>query len=138
MAGERRLSRPPSRSLAGKRLTDSKSDLRTAICDHGEQHYLLRLYVTGMTPTSGLAIERVRGVCDAHLQGRYELQVIDIYQLPALARELDLLVPQVRYGYTDRFRFTCAKAERELGYTYGPLEPAIADALAWFRAHGML
>ena len=45
---------------------------------------------------------------------------------------------QIRYAYTDRFRFTCAKAQRELGYTYGPLEPAIRDALAWFRAHGML
>jgi dihydroflavonol-4-reductase len=45
---------------------------------------------------------------------------------------------QIRYAYTDRFRFTSAKAERELGYTYGPLERAIGDALAWFRAHGML
>lgn len=45
---------------------------------------------------------------------------------------------QVRYAYTDRFRFTSAKAMRELGYTISPLEPAIADALAWFRAHAML
>src|SRR5262249_14010103 len=45
---------------------------------------------------------------------------------------------QARYAYTDRFRFTCAKAQRELGYTYGPLERAIADALQWFRAHQML
>ncbi len=45
---------------------------------------------------------------------------------------------QMRYAYTDRFRFTCAKAERELGYTHGPIEPAIADAIAWFREHGML
>ena len=45
---------------------------------------------------------------------------------------------QVRYAYTDRFRFVSTKAARELGYTFGPLEPAIADALAWFRAHAML
>ena len=45
---------------------------------------------------------------------------------------------QIRYAYSDQFRFTSAKAQRELGYTYGALEPAIADALAWFRAHGML
>lgn len=45
---------------------------------------------------------------------------------------------QIRYAYTDQFRFTCAKAQRELGYTYGPLEPAIRDALAWFRANRML
>ena len=45
---------------------------------------------------------------------------------------------QVRYAFTDKFRFTSAKAEHELGYRAGPLEPAIADALAWFRAHRML
>jgi dihydroflavonol-4-reductase len=45
---------------------------------------------------------------------------------------------QIRYAYTDKFRFTSAKAARELDYVYGPLEPAIRDALDWFRAHGML
>jgi dihydroflavonol-4-reductase len=45
---------------------------------------------------------------------------------------------QVRYAYTDRFRFSCAKAERELAYTFGPLEPALRDALAWFREHKLL
>jgi dihydroflavonol-4-reductase len=45
---------------------------------------------------------------------------------------------QIRYAYTDRFRFTSAKAERELGYVRGPLEPALRDAVGWFRAHGML
>jgi dihydroflavonol-4-reductase len=46
--------------------------------------------------------------------------------------------PQVRYAYTDKFRFTSQKAQRELGYTYGPLDVAIRDALAWFRSHAML
>jgi dihydroflavonol-4-reductase len=45
---------------------------------------------------------------------------------------------QVRYAYTDRFRFASTKAKTELGYTYGPLEPAITDSLAWFRARHML
>ncbi|HTR51891.1 MAG TPA: NAD-dependent epimerase/dehydratase family protein [Kofleriaceae bacterium] len=45
---------------------------------------------------------------------------------------------QIRYAFTQRFRFHSDKAARELGYAYGPLEPAIRDALAWFRAHGML
>ncbi len=45
---------------------------------------------------------------------------------------------QVRFAYTTRFRFTSAKAERELGYRIGPLEPAIRDALDFFRARGML
>lgn len=45
---------------------------------------------------------------------------------------------QIRYAYTDRFRFASQKAAQQLGYTFGPLEPAIADAIAWFRKHGML
>jgi dihydroflavonol-4-reductase len=45
---------------------------------------------------------------------------------------------QIRYAYTDKFRFASQKASKELGYAYGPLEPAIADALGWFRAHGKL
>jgi dihydroflavonol-4-reductase len=45
---------------------------------------------------------------------------------------------QIRYAFTDKFRFASDKATRELGYTYGPLEPAIRDALDWFRARGML
>jgi dihydroflavonol-4-reductase len=45
---------------------------------------------------------------------------------------------QIDYAYTDKFRFTSQKAQRELGYTYGPLEPAIRDALDWFRAKQML
>lgn len=45
---------------------------------------------------------------------------------------------QIRYAYTDRFRFRSDKAAAELGYTVGPLAPAIRDAIGWFRAHGML
>src|SRR3978361_2059398 len=48
--------------------------------------YVLRLYVAGVTPRYVQAIENVKKVCENHLQGRYELQVIDIYQQPALAK----------------------------------------------------
>jgi dihydroflavonol-4-reductase len=45
---------------------------------------------------------------------------------------------QIRYAYTDKFRFASGKAAAELGYEPGPLEPAIRDAIAWFRANRML
>lgn len=50
-----------------------------------EGRYVLRLYVTGMTPRSIRAVENVRAICEEHLQGRYDLEVIDIYQQPTLA-----------------------------------------------------
>jgi circadian clock protein KaiB len=50
------------------------------------QRYVLRLYVTGSTPRSTKAIANIRALCEAHLRGRYDLEVIDIYQQPVLAR----------------------------------------------------
>jgi circadian clock protein KaiB len=55
--------------------------------ERDEQRYILKLYVTGLTRASRQAIERVRAVCEEHLHGRYELEVIDIYQMPALAKD---------------------------------------------------
>ena len=50
-----------------------------------EAHYVLRLYVTGMTPRSTEAFASIKAICEERLQGRYELEVIDIYQHPQLA-----------------------------------------------------
>lgn len=49
------------------------------------ERFLLRLYVTGMTPKSTRAVENARLICETHLCGRYDLEVIDIYQQPQLA-----------------------------------------------------
>lgn len=53
--------------------------------------YVLRLYVTGMTAHSARAIRNVRDFCLKHLEGHYDLQVIDVYQQPELAREEQLV-----------------------------------------------
>lgn len=49
------------------------------------QVYVLRLYITGMTPNSTRAVENVKKICEEYLAGRYELEIIDIYQQPSLA-----------------------------------------------------
>jgi len=51
-----------------------------------DEHYILKLYVTGMTSRSAHAIENLKTFCEKHLAGRYELQVIDVYQQPELTR----------------------------------------------------
>lgn len=48
--------------------------------------YVLRLYVAGITPRSEEAIRNVKTLCDEHLAGRYDLQIVDIYQEPVLAK----------------------------------------------------
>ncbi len=50
-------------------------------------HYVLRLFVAGMNPRSLRAVENLRRVLEEHIADDYELRVIDIYDLPALAEE---------------------------------------------------
>jgi len=57
-----------------------------AVKDAKEKKYLLRLYVAGATPRSTQAIMNIKKICEEHLNGRYELEVIDIYQQPVLAK----------------------------------------------------
>jgi circadian clock protein KaiB len=55
------------------------------------QKYLLRLYVTGTTGRSIRAIQNVRRICEEHLRGEYDLEVIDIHKNLPLAR-LDQII----------------------------------------------
>jgi circadian clock protein KaiB len=48
--------------------------------------YVLRLYVSGMTPRSARAVRNLQEICDEYLEGRYDLEVIDIYQQPVLTK----------------------------------------------------
>ncbi len=56
-----------------------------------KQRYLLRLYVTGNTPASRRAIENARALCRDHLEDQYDLEVYDIYQMPALAKDHQII-----------------------------------------------
>jgi len=59
------------------------------VADSGR--YVLRLYVTGMTARSTAAFSAVKAVCDEHLPDRYDLEVIDLYQHPHLARAAQIV-----------------------------------------------
>ena len=53
--------------------------------------YKLRLFITGSTPRSTRALENMRRICDENLDGRYELEVIDVYQNPEATREYQVI-----------------------------------------------
>ncbi|MDN7024484.1 thiol-disulfide isomerase [Methanoculleus sp. FWC-SCC1] len=53
--------------------------------------YVLRLYVAGMTPRSQRAIENIKEICETHLAGRYDLEVVDVYQQPERAQEAQIV-----------------------------------------------
>jgi circadian clock protein KaiB len=56
-----------------------------AVTERPDENYVLRLYVTGSTPRSLRAIANLRKICEEHLQGHYDLEVVDLYQQPTLA-----------------------------------------------------
>ena len=56
-----------------------------------KQRYHLRLFVTGQTPRSVKSVENLKRLCEKYLKDRYELEVIDIYQQPALASENQII-----------------------------------------------
>src|SRR6187402_3300160 len=53
--------------------------------------YVLRLYVNDATPKSRLAVENIKRVCETHLDGRYDLEVIDIHKQAKLARDEQII-----------------------------------------------
>ncbi|MEA5627088.1 circadian clock KaiB family protein [Nostoc sp. UHCC 0251] len=73
-----------------------------AIANQDQQEYYLRLYIAGTTPRSMQALENLKLLCENYLHGRYELEVIDVYQssqhmekdnviaIPTLIKELPL------------------------------------------------
>ena len=55
------------------------------------EKYVLKLYVTGQTPRSQLAIANLRRICEQELQGQYEMVVIDVLERPQLAEDEKIL-----------------------------------------------
>ena len=56
-----------------------------------ERKYLLKLYVTATTPRSILAVSNIRRLCEEHMPGRFELEVIDISKHPEIAKKEQLI-----------------------------------------------
>lgn len=62
-----------------------------ALTQLDERHYCLRLYIAGTTHHSMHALENSKKICEEHLQGRYELEVIDVYQQPGFSKQENIL-----------------------------------------------
>ncbi|MBO3271274.1 MULTISPECIES: circadian clock KaiB family protein [Hymenobacter] len=56
-----------------------------------EADYVFQLFITGATPNSTRAVRNLKDICEQYLAGRYELQIIDIYQQPLLAKEEQII-----------------------------------------------
>lgn len=61
-------------------------NVNSALRGVSSTRYILKLYVAGQSPKSVNAIVNIKNICEEHLQGRFELEVIDLYQQPQLAQ----------------------------------------------------
>jgi circadian clock protein KaiB len=70
--------------------TEAKT-MEAAAAVQANSRYVLRLYVTGSTPHSTRAIINIRKICEEHLEGRYDLEVMDIARHPELAESEQII-----------------------------------------------
>jgi len=74
--------------------TQKKTAKKTAA--GSEEIFELRLYVAGQTPKSLRAFANLKKICEEHLQGKYNIEVVDLLKNPRLAREDAILaIPTV-------------------------------------------
>ncbi len=72
-------------------MKDTTEEFEQSLQDAGNEKYVLCLYITGITPKSTRAIQNIKKICEENLKGRYELDVIDIYQQPILAKDEQII-----------------------------------------------
>jgi circadian clock protein KaiB len=77
----------PPPSLKEKKAILAKRAFEKAMSSRADGKHFLRLYVAGATARSRQALRRIYQICEAELKDRYELEVIDVYQQPELARD---------------------------------------------------
>lgn len=68
-------------------VKDSTAAFEEALAKKGEGKYVLRLFIAGMGPKSVQAIDNIKRICDEYLPGKYQLEIIDIYQYPIFAKD---------------------------------------------------
>lgn len=68
-----------------------KTSTKTTEPDLDKDRYLLRLYVAGQTPKSLAAFANLKKICEEHLEGRYQIEVIDLLVNPTLAKDDQIL-----------------------------------------------
>ncbi|HWD41685.1 MAG TPA: circadian clock KaiB family protein [Fimbriimonas sp.] len=71
--------------------TDEFEQFEQTLKQASEGTYVLKLYVSGSSTRSAKAVSNLRAICDTYLVGRYELEVIDLFQQPEMAQEQQLL-----------------------------------------------
>lgn len=73
------------------KIKNATKEFDISIADKSPDKYILRLFITGTTSRSVLALSNLKKICEEYLEGKYELEVIDLYQNPSLAKEEQII-----------------------------------------------
>jgi circadian clock protein KaiB len=73
------------------KIKNTAEELSMAVFALKKERYVLRLYITGSTSRSEVAIRNLKKICDEYLEGGYDLEVIDLYQTPSLAKDNQII-----------------------------------------------
>jgi circadian clock protein KaiB len=74
-----------------RRIKNSLQAFQRTLKEKKALIYVLRLFVTGTTPNSIRAVQNLKRICEANLKGKYDLEVIDLYQQPEEAKLHNIL-----------------------------------------------
>lgn len=83
-----------SETIMKKKKEEAKRSVEVfdqAISGRRKEKYVLRLFITGTTSKSVLALTNLKRICEEYLEGRYDLEVIDLYQNPGLAKDEQII-----------------------------------------------
>ncbi len=69
---------------------DHTADSEPAAAQH-PAGYVLQLFITGPTPNAARAIVNIRKICEEHLQGHYDLKIVDLAKNPMLAEDEQII-----------------------------------------------
>ena len=72
--------------MSSGKVKKAIKEIKEDAAKYENRKYVLKLYVTGMTPRSMKAVLNIKAICEEHLKGRYELEIIDVFQNPVLAK----------------------------------------------------
>ena len=73
------------------KIKNATKEFDLTVADKGPDKYILRLFITGATSRSVQALSNLKKICEEYLEGKYELEVVDLYQNPSLAKEEQII-----------------------------------------------
>lgn len=73
------------------RVDQTLEEFERLVANLAQPSYLFRLYISGTSPRSALAIANVRRICEQYLPGHYELEVVDVFQQPAATKQAQII-----------------------------------------------